>query len=82
MEQISFRTDRFQTDPVTGLYVENTTPIKIDRNSASYLKASIQRLEIISDRLLKDRESICQALREYGYTLPDEQRQVLEGYCS
>ena len=81
MNNIQFRTDRQCIDPITGLYVENRTPIKIDRTSRPYLKASIQRLEIIADRRLKDREAICIALREYGYALLVEQREALEKWC-
>ena len=82
MNNIQFRTDRQCIDPITGLYVENRTPLKIDRTSKPYLKASIQRLEIISDRRLKDRESICGALRDYGYCLLGEQKEALEDYCT
>lgn len=30
---------------------------------------------------LKGREAICEALREYGYSLPVEQGESLERYC-
>jgi hypothetical protein len=81
VNSIHFRTDSRYTDPVTGIYLENRTPLKIDHTSQPYLKASIQRLEIISDRRLKNREAICGALREYGYALLDEQREALERRC-
>ena len=81
MFNIQYRTDGQPIDTVTGRYAENTSARKINRASGAYLQASITRLEVIADRRLKDKQAICQALLQYGYALPQEQREALEDYC-
>ena len=51
---------------------------KINRSRPLYIRKSITRLSVISDRLLKTKSDICAALEDYGHCLPPEQRAALE----
>ena len=82
MDTITIRTDPLQVDPVTGLYAENTSLIKIDRSSAAYLTHSINRLSVLADTPIKTKQDICAALQVYGRCLLDVQREALEDYCN
>jgi len=62
----------------------NTQPrksVKINRSRPLYIRKSITRLSVISDRLLKNKSDICAALEDYGHCLPPEQRAALEKWC-
>ena len=54
---------------------------KINRSRPLYIRKSITRLSVISDRLLKTKSDICLALEDYGHCLPPEQRAALEKWC-
>ncbi|MGB5297619.1 MAG: hypothetical protein WBM52_10010 [Thiogranum sp.] len=55
---------------------------KINRSRAIYIRKSITRLSVISDRPLKTKSDVCSALEDYGYCLPPEQRAALEKWCN
>jgi hypothetical protein len=55
---------------------------KINRSRPLYIRKSITRLSVISDRSLKTKSDICAALEDYGYCLPPEQRAALEKWCN
>lgn len=79
---INFRIDRDFIDPRTGEFKERTSPDNVvNRDSRRYLLSSINRLSIISDRPIRNKTDICNALKQYGFCLSDEQRQVLVDYC-
>jgi hypothetical protein len=54
---------------------------KTNRSRALYIRKSITRLSVISDRVLKTKSDICAALDDYGHCLPPEQRAALEKWC-
>jgi hypothetical protein len=71
------------SEPGKEEYV-NTQPrksVKINRSRPLYIRKSITRLSVISDRLLKTKSDICAALEDYGHCLPPEQRAALEKWC-
>ena len=54
---------------------------KTNRSRALYIRKSITRLSVISDRPLNTKADICAALEDYGHCLPPEQRAALEKWC-
>ena len=54
---------------------------KTNRSRALYIRKSITRLSVISDRPLNTKSDICAALEDYGHCLPPEQRAALEKWC-
>ena len=54
---------------------------KTNRSRALYIRKSITRLSVISDRPLKTKSDICAALDDYGHCLPPEQKAALEKWC-
>ena len=56
--------------------------VKTNRPRALYIRKSITRLSVISDRPLKTKSDVCAALEDYGYCLPPEQRAALEKWCN
>ena len=56
--------------------------VKTNRSRALYIRKSITRLSVISDRPLKTKSDVCAALEDYGYCLPPEQRAALEKWCN
>lgn len=55
---------------------------KINRSRPLYIRKSITRLSVISDRPLNTKSDICAALEDYGHCLPPEQRAALEKWCN
>ena len=64
----------------------NQTPTrkstKTNRSRGLYIRKSITRLSVISDRPLHSKSDICAALEDYGHCLPPEQRTALEKWCN
>ena len=82
MFDFPFRADALVIDPETGRYQENRKTIRANRvSSASYLQASIRRLEVMADAPLQGQQAIVTALQAYGHCLPDAQRECLSRYC-
>ena len=71
------------SEPGKEEYVNTQTrkSVKINRSRPLYIRKSITRLSVISDRLLKTKSDICAALEDYGHCLPPEQRAALEKWC-
>jgi hypothetical protein len=63
-------------------YSQSRKSAKINRSRTLYIRKSITRLSVISDRPLKTKSDICAALEDYGYCLPPEQRAALEKWCN
>ena len=63
-------------------YSRSRKSAKTNRSRALYIRKSITRLSVISDRTLKTKADICVALEDYGYCLPPEQRAALEKWCN
>jgi len=63
-------------------YSRRRKSAKTNRSRALYIRKSITRLSVISDRTLKTKADICAALDDYGYCLPPEQRAALEKWCN
>ena len=55
---------------------------RTNRSRPLYIRKSITRLSVISDRTLKSKSDICAALEDYGHCLPPEQRAALEKWCN
>lgn len=72
------------TEPCKSAYTysQSRKSAKINRSRAIYIRKSITRLSVISDRPLKTKSDICAALEDYGYCLPPEQRAALEKWCN
>jgi len=71
-----------ETSESSCAYPQSRRSAKINRSRAIYIRKSITRLSVISDRLLKTKSDICAALEDYGYCLPPEQRTALEKWCN
>lgn len=65
----------------TDAYTPSRKSAKTNRSRPLYIRKSITRLSVISDRPLKTKSDICAALEDYGYCLPPEQRAALEKWC-
>ena len=63
-------------------YSQSRKSAKINRSRGLYIRKSITRLSVISDRPLKTKSDICAALEDYGHCLPPEQRAALEKWCN
>ncbi|MGI9321477.1 MAG: hypothetical protein ACR2O5_08695 [Thiogranum sp.] len=63
-------------------YSRSRKSAKTNRSRAIYIRKSITRLSVISDRPLKTKSDVCAALEDYGYCLPPEQRAALEKWCN
>lgn len=66
----------------TANYSRSRKSAKTNRSRALYIRKSITRLSVISDRPLKTKSDICAALEDYGYCLPPEQKAALEKWCN
>jgi hypothetical protein len=62
-------------------YSRRKASAKTNRSRPLYIRKSITRLSVISDRVLKTKADICAALEDYGHCLPPEQRAALEKWC-
>lgn len=73
-----------ETEPCKSAYTYSPSrkSAKINRSRPLYIRKSITRLSVISDRPLKTKADICAALEDYGYCLPPEQREALEKWCN
>jgi hypothetical protein len=63
-------------------YQPRKVSAKMNRSRPLYIRKSITRLSVISDRVLKTKSDICAALEDYGHCLPPEQRAALEKWCN
>jgi hypothetical protein len=63
-------------------YPRRKNSAKTNRSRALYIRKSITRLSVISDRPLKTKSDICAALEDYGHCLPPEQKAALEKWCN
>jgi len=63
-------------------YPQTRKSAKINRSRRLYIRKSITRLSVISDRPLTTKSDICAALEDYGHCLPPEQRAALEKWCN
>jgi hypothetical protein len=71
-----------EPDKSANAYSRSRKSAKTNRSRALYIRKSITRLSVISDRPLKTKSDICAALEDYGYCLPPEQRAALEKWCN
>ncbi len=62
-------------------YAKPRKSTKTNRSRKLYIRKSITRLSVISDRPLHTKSDICAALEDYGHCLPPEQRAALEKWC-
>ena len=62
-------------------YAQTRKSTKTNRSRRLYIRKSITRLSVISDRPLNTKSDICAALEDYGHCLPPEQRAALEKWC-
>ncbi len=63
-------------------FTQTRKSVKTNRSRPIYIRKSITRLSVISDRPLKTKSDVCAALEDYGYCLPPEQRAALEKWCN
>lgn len=71
-----------ELEVIGSAHTQSRKSAKINRSRPLYIRKSITRLSVISDRPLNTKSDICAALEDYGYCLPPEQRAALEKWCN
>jgi len=60
---------------------ESARPQKL-KVTPKYIERSLHRLAVIADvPLTRSKQAVCKLIHQWGYYLPDQQREALERWC-